>query len=81
MRMTLGRLMFVVACEAVLARASIALAIYRGLPMMFREIFGIWFTLNLMSVMPCVIWSLRSRHRVSRPQPQFPASPREPAHP
>jgi hypothetical protein len=61
MNFTVKRLMWAVAIEACLIRAALTMAASRGIPRVFGEIFGIWFTLNWMCVLPAVIWALRSR--------------------
>ncbi len=61
MKVTIRRLMVAVAIESCLIRAALALAASRGIPRVPGEIFGIWFALHLMCVLPAVIWALRSR--------------------
>jgi hypothetical protein len=63
MRFNVGRLMLVVAVEAGLLRLALAMTTYRYVPMSLEEVLGAWLTLNLMSVLPSVIWYLRSKSR------------------
>ena len=61
MRIRLKHLMIVVAIEAVLVRAALAIATYRDLPLVFGKHLGLWLTLHLMGVLPGLILWLRSQ--------------------
>lgn len=57
MRFTVGRLLFLVAAEAGLAR----LALWTHRCDSLGEFIGSWWALNLFCLLPSIIWYLRSR--------------------